>query len=167
MDVHIDVVRIDVQIDEISRGRSLRNQPLIALHHGFVEVRAAEKPPVHKKHLISQALSRLVRTADEARYVHKRSFHLHIHGFRCYIRPCDVLDSEFEGFCRLQHIDLTVVVKQSEGNVGAGVGNSLKLSDYVLKFHAFALEELASCGDIVEKVADREIRTHRSCCGRR
>jgi hypothetical protein len=70
-----------------------------------------------------------------------------------YTRSQNILNPEFQRFGWTQDIDVLSVVSKGKTNIRTGKGNSCKLGDYMFEFHSVGLEELASCRDIVEKVA--------------
>ena len=128
-----------------------------------MEIGAAEITSIDEKELVTQGFAGLVGTAYEAGDVHDRGLDGQVHGFGSGCGSHNVLNSEFYGFCGLEHIDFPFVVDKFQGYLRASEGKVLEFSDYVLEFHAVRLEELASC-PTCEAVAPLEA-TVCPCCG--
>ena len=163
MDIDIDRLRIDIEIDYVCRSHSVRNQVFICLHHGLMQIRAAEITAVHEEILISKTLLRHVRASGKTIDAHYRCLGLYIYDFLCHIASQHILDSEFQRLGRTKDIYILSVVRKRESDIRARKGDTDELCDYVLEFHIVRLEELASCRHIVEKIADAEVGSSRSC----
>ena len=120
MDVHVYGGGIHIQVDEIGRGASFRDEVFVGLHHGLVEVRAPEVSAVHKEELVPNGLPGTFRTAHEAPHGGNGGIGRYIHDVTGDGGPQQVLDAEFQGFCGFEDMDVLAVVGEGEGQVRAG-----------------------------------------------
>ena len=158
VDVHVDAVRIHLQIQEIGRIQVLRHQVFIRFLDSLVQVGAAEIPPVYKEELVAQGLARRVRPAHKAAHAHDGGLGGDIHQLAGHGRPHQVLDAELQRLGLAQHKEVFLVMGKGKGNVRPRKGHTGKLLDDVLELHVVALEELAAGGHVVEEVAHRKRR---------
>ena len=78
MDIHINRLRVDVEIDE-ERGLILPGEHAgVRRHHGFLKIRMAHIAPVHKEILLC-VLPRRLWLCDKPVYRHKVRIRAYLH----------------------------------------------------------------------------------------
>ena len=77
MDVDVDVLRVDVEIEEIRHLLALRHETLIDRHHGLAEIRMAHEAAVDEEELPRAFLLGRLGLAHEAADAAHRRLHLH------------------------------------------------------------------------------------------
>ena len=162
MNIHIHRARIHIQINEVGRRAAFRKQVFIGLHHGLVQVGAAEVAAVHKEELVAQCLAGAFRLAYIAPQGGNGRGGLNVHELANQPRPQQVLDAELEALGGLDHMDLAPVVGEREGNVRSGERHALELFHNVPELHVVALEEFSPRGDVVKEVPDGDIGAYRA-----
>ena len=131
MDVHVYAGGIHVNVEEVRWGCSLRNQVLIGFHHGLVEVGAAEVSAVDKEELVAKGLFGAFRAAGVSAEGGDGCIGLNVHYVPDNCGAQEVLDTEFEAFGGLYHVDVTAVVGEGEAYVRAGEGDPLEFLNYM------------------------------------
>jgi len=157
VDVHVDGGRVHLQEDEIGRRRSFRDQRLIGLHDGLVQVGTPEIAAVDEEELVPQGLLRGFGPAHEAVDPDDGGIGLNVRHFPDDGASEKVHHPEFQGFRRFEDMDVPAVVDKGEGDVRPGEGDALELLHDVAELHVVGLEELAAGRDVVKEVADREV----------
>ena len=150
-------MRVRLQEDEVGGGDPVGNHLLVGLHHGLVEVGAAEVASVHEKVLVAGRLAGGVGPAHEAADADHGGLGAQVHDVPDHVAAQQVQDAEFQRFGLLQDEELPAVVGEREGDVGAGQRHARELFEDMLELDVVALEELAARGGVVEEVAHREI----------
>ena len=162
MDVYVYGGGIYVQVEEIGGRGAVRDKVFIGLHHGLVEVGAAEIPAVHKEKLVPKGFAGAFRAAGVSAEGDYCGIGLNVHNVSHNGGAKEVLDAEFEAFDGLYHVDVTTVVGKGEADVRSREGNPLEFLHYVPKLNVVGFEELPSCRDVIEEVADGYICANRA-----
>ena len=157
-------MRIDRQVDEIRRHRSLGDQVFIGLHNRLVQIGTAEIPPVDEKELRPRCLASRLGGADVTTDADDRRLGGEVHHRIDRIRSQQVLDPVFQGFGRLEHVDVAAVVGQGEADFRPGQGNPGEFFYDVFELYIVRLEEFPSGRHVVEEITDRKI-TAFGCSG--
>ena len=160
--VHVHCTRLCLQIYEIGRAASFRDQLLVRPHNGLVEIRAPEISSVYEKELVGLRLGGRVRTGDIAVDLHHRSLRTYIGEILRHALAEHILYSEFQRLGGLQNIYFPVIVHKVEAHLITREGHMGEFRHDMLELHIVRLEELASGRHVVEKVPHREIRPPRS-----
>ena len=150
-----------------SSSNLIRDHLLVGLHHGLVEVGAAEVASVDEEILVAEGLAGGVGPAHEAADAHHRGLCAQVHDVPDDVAAQQVQDAEFQRLGLLEHEQVAPVVGEGEGDVGARDGHAREFFDDVLELDVVALEKLAPRGGVVEEVAHREIGSRRGGDGGR
>ena len=135
MDIDIHRLRIYLKIQEICRGHALRHQILISLHYRLMQIRASEISAVHEKILVSESLPCRLRPSDKTAYRHNRCLRMYIYDFICDSGSKNILNAEFQRFCRTKHIRIPAVMSKRKTYVRTCERNPDELSDYILELN--------------------------------
>ena len=135
--------------------------PSGGLHNSRVKIRAAEISAGYERILVSEAFLGSIRTTYESVDLDHRRLGTDIHNLICDIGSQDILNPEFQRLGGTQDIYVLAVVRQCEAYVRTGKRHPDELCDDMFEFYIVRFKELASCRNIVEKVADTEIGTPR------
>ena len=161
MNVYVHAAGVHFQEQEVRWCDAFRDKVLIGLHHGLVEVGAAEISAVNKEELVPQGLFGTFRLAHESAQVADGGFRVNVHDFSHHAGAQEVLDAEFERPSRFHHVDIPSVMGKGESYVRPCYCHTLEFFHNVAEFYGVALEEFTACGYVVEEVANREVAARR------
>ena len=134
MDVHIDRVRFDIQVKEVRRRHSIRDEMLVSFHHGLVEIRTAEITAVDEEVLVAQTLLGHIRTADEAGHIDHICRSVDVDEFIGHIASEQIQNPEFQGFGWLEVVNVLAVVLEMEAGLRTGQSHMDEFCDDVFEF---------------------------------
>ena len=160
MDVHVHGGRVHFQVNEVGRRASLRDQVLVGLHHGLVEVGAAEISAIDKEKLVAEGLPGALRLSHVAAEGRDGGIGRYIHDISHNTGSQQVLDAEFVALGGFHYMDILAVVGEGKANVRPGEGHTLELFHNMPELHAVAFEELAAGRNIVKEIAHGDIGAH-------
>ncbi len=138
--------------------RRLRDQLLVAAHEGAGEVGAAEVAAVHEEILLLVALAGGRRAADVAPQRGDRGRGVDLEQV-VFDRAARQIDDAARLRRRLEAVDGGVVGIEFEGDLGVAERHAAELVLDLSGRGGALLEEAPPRGDVVEEVADEELRT--------
>ena len=161
MNIHVNSIGLDGQIEENIGLGLCRNQLLVGLHHSLIEIGRFEVATIDKQKLLVRALLRCRGTTNETlnfdqrrvgRQLQKVVFHTLAHNI-------DYSTTKGRTF---KIVDRSLIVEQLEGNLRVTQRNSLKLITNLARQRGTLLHKTATCRNIVEQIANKELRANRT-----
>ena len=161
MDIHVDVGRADIEIDEIGWLHALRHQPVVGIHHGAVEIGMPHETPVDEEIVIASFLARRLRLRHEASYAAESGIHLYGQQVLAHLLAEDVDNTLVKG-ARPQVEHLLLVAVEYEAYFRVDQYDALEGREDIIQLGGICLEELPAGGNIVKEVVDTEIAAYRT-----
>ena len=161
MDVHVDVLRIHLEIEEVRHLLSYRNQAVVSRHHRLVEIRMLHISAVHKEELMHSLLAGSLRFAGKSGnlahgclYIDGQEIMIELLAKHIQDTLAQIGSTKIEHFC--------AIAVQGKRNLRIHQGNALKSGKDVIELGRIRFQEFTAGRNIVEDIAHRKVGAHRT-----
>ena len=164
MDVHVDIVGIHLEVQEIRHLHPFRNQTVIGGDNRFMEIGVFHVTAVHEEIVLAALLTSPFRFADESGNAAHGRVHLHRQQILAVLAAEHVADALMQTAClEVQH--LRAVMMEGEMDVGIYEYDPFESRQDITQFGGIRFQELPAGRDIKEEVLHLEVTAHRTGYG--
>ncbi len=162
MDIHVDILGVDIEIEEIRYLVALRHQPLVGRHHRLVEIGVTHVASVDEEILVSTLFLGRLGLAHKAVDAADRGLKLNRQQV-LVDALAENIDNALAQAATLEIVHLRPVARERERQLGIDQHDALEGTDDVVEFGAVGFEKLATGGNVEKQVLDQEVGTYGAC----